>query len=82
MTQRKKRMVVVKETSQTATLKDAQMAVYWPSSTHGVFGLATKGPGKGSRISPIVPQITVNGKTSIIDATPEATELWRKEPWN
>ena len=73
---------LLKETAQTVTLKDAQMAVYWPTNTHGIFGLASSGPGKGSRISPIVPQITVNGKTAVIDATIKAIEEWRKEPWN
>jgi len=70
------------EKIEIAVLKDAQMAVHWSSATKGVLGLASIGPQKGSRITPIIPKIKLNGVTSIMDVTKEAVEMWRKEPWN
>ena len=63
-------------------LKDAQMAVYWSSETRGVVGLAITGPQKGSRISPVIPKIELNGITSVMDASDKATKQWRKQLWD
>lgn len=63
-------------------LKDAQMAVYWSNQTRGVLGLASIGPQKGSRITPIIPEMELNGVTAVMDATPKAAKLWRKQPWD
>ena len=63
-------------------LKDAQMAVYWSSQTKGVLGLASIGPQQGSKITPIIPAITLNGVTSIMDTSKEAVEQWKKQPWS
>jgi hypothetical protein len=63
-------------------LKNAQMAVYWSSATKSVLGLASIGPQKGSRISPVIPAITLNGVTSIMDASKEAVEKWKMQPWD
>ena len=73
---------LVKHENETAILKDAQMAVYWSTKTGGVLGLASIGPQKGSRISPIVPKIELNGVTSVMDATKEAVKKWREQEWN
>jgi len=62
-------------------LSDAQMAVYWSSKTRGVLGLASIGPQDGSRITPIVPRIELNGVTSVMDCTPEACEKWKQAQW-
>ena len=63
-------------------LKDAQMAVYWPSSTRGVLGLAATGPTAGSRITPVIPQIELDGVTAVMNATCEAVTAWRSQPWS
>ena len=63
-------------------LADAQMCLFWSKETRGVLGLAAHGPAKGSRIGPVVPQIELDGVSSIIDMTPEAVEKWRAQPWN
>lgn len=63
-------------------LKNARMAVYWSSATRGVLGLASIGPQKGSRISPSIPAIELEGVTSIMDCTEKAKKLWESEPWN
>ena len=64
------------------TLKNAQMCVYWSPETHGVLGLAATGPAKGSRITPQVLSIELDGVTSIMDMTDEAVKKWRAEPWS
>ena len=71
----------VRYENETVTLKNAQMAVYWSTKTGGILGLASIGPQKGSKISPIVPRIELNGVTSVIDATKEAAEKWRLQEW-
>ena len=63
-------------------LSHARMVVSWPSSSHGLLGLAANGPPKGSRISPEVPRIDLDGVTSITDITPNAWKLFEAEPWS
>jgi len=62
-------------------LKDAQMCIYWPIKNKGVLGLPANGPEKGSRITPIIPQIELNGVTSVMDMTDKAVKKWREQPW-
>ena len=64
-----------------AVLTEAHMAVYWSSETRGVLGLAGIGPQAGSRITPVIPRIELNGVTAVMDCTPEAEAEWRKQPW-
>ena len=66
----------------TAVLHEAQMAVYWSEATRGVLGLASIGPQKDSKITPIVPTIELNGVTSIMDTTEEAVKIWKQQRWN
>ena len=67
---------------QYAILKDAQMAIYWSAETKGVLGLASIGPQSGSRISPIISKIELNGVTSIMDCSDKAVEQWQKKIWD
>jgi len=69
------------EAKQTAKLKNAQMAIYWSAETKGVIGLASIGPQEGSRISPPIPMIMLNGVTSVMDTTVMARKQWRIELW-
>lgn len=62
-------------------LSRARMIVYFSSDTKGVVGLASIGPQKGSRISPSIPKIKLNGVTSIMDCTKEAVNQMEKELW-
>jgi len=64
------------------TLKDAQMCVYWSAETRGVLGLASKGPQKGSKVTPIIPQIELNDVTAVMTATAEAEKQWRTGIWD
>lgn len=69
-------------TMSEVVLTKARMCVYWPSELHGVMGLATEGPIKGSRIGPAVARLHVRDITSVAEVSPEATTLWEAEPWN
>lgn len=70
-----------KKDGDTVVLSDARMAVYWSEETRGVLGLASIGPQQGSKITPSVPSIELNGITSVIDCTKKAQKLWEDEPW-
>lgn len=69
------------DTAQIA-LTDARMCVYWSKDTRGVLGLASHGPADGSRVSPAVPRIELNGVTSVVDMTAKAVLAWEREPWS
>jgi hypothetical protein len=62
----------------TIVLEKAQMCVYWSADVRGVFGLAATGPNNGCKISPPVPEMTIQDITAIAKATPEAVEAWEK----
>jgi len=67
--------------AETCTLKNAYMCVYWSEETKGVLGLAGIGPQSGSRITPAVPSIELNGVTCVMDMTKDAVEKWQEQPW-
>lgn len=73
---------VEERTEKTITLSKARMVVYWSSETRGLLGTATKGPQKGSRVSPPVERIELQNITAVIDATDEAAKAWEAEPWS
>jgi hypothetical protein len=73
---------LVSEEEGVVVLKSARMAVYWSTETKGVLGLASIGPQKGSRITPVVPKIKLNGVTSVIDCTKEAVKKWGAGIWS
>jgi len=64
-----------------ATLKEAQMCIYWSKETKGVLGLASKGPQKGSKVTPVIPQLEVNEVTAVMVATEGAIKAWRTGIW-
>lgn len=66
---------------QYAILKNARMCIYWPAANKGVVGLAAIGPVDGSRITPSIPSIEVNGVTAVMDCTPEAVKEWEIGKW-
>lgn len=62
-------------------LRRARMCVYWSEATRGALGLASTGPGKGSRISPAGPSIELRGITCVMECSPEAVAVWEQGPW-
>lgn len=63
------------------TLTKARMVVHWDQSTHGVLGIASRGVGKASRLSPAVDRIALRNITAVVDCTPEAEKSFSAEPW-
>lgn len=68
--------------AETCVLSDARMCVYWSQATKGVLGLAGIGPQAGSRVTPMVPKIELNGVTAVMDATDVAVQQWGKGLWS
>jgi hypothetical protein len=66
----------------TITLTNARMCVYWTCDLHGVFGLASRGPGAGCRIGPSVERITLRDVTAVIECSESAATEWGKEIWS
>ena len=62
-------------------LKNAKMCVYWSPATKGVLGLASIGPQNGSKLTPTIKEIEINGVTSIMDCDDVAVQQWEKELW-
>lgn len=69
-------------TSTVITLARARMIVYWSSETRGILGLAANGPAKGSRVTPQVPSLTLQGVTAVGDCTERAAEMMEKGTWS
>ena len=67
--------------NKTAIIHEAQMAIYWSPDTHGVLGLASQGPGGNCRISPLIPEIYLEGVVSVSVCTGVAELAWRAQPW-
>lgn len=64
----------------TVTLKNARNCIYWSAKTGGFMGLASKGPGAGSRIGERVDQIELRKITSVIEVSDAAVSAWEMEP--
>ena len=58
------------------TLTDAKMCLYWSKETGGVLGLAAGGPAKGSKLTPAVPSIDLNGVTATMECSADAIAAW------
>jgi len=69
------------EEKNTVVLEKAQMAIYWSADVHGVLGLAATGPTHDCRIGPPVPRLALNGMTAVMDASDQALDAWKSQPW-
>lgn len=75
---------------ESITLRDARNAVKWSTDTHGVFGLVSGGPKRGSRITAKVPTFTLmnlrkEGGPRVgfaAEATAAAVIEWEKGLWS
>lgn len=65
----------------TVRVEKAQMAVYWSSDCKGIMGLAAVGPTQGCKIGPVVPAITLQKVTAVMEASADAEKAWRAAPW-
>lgn len=66
---------------ETIKLRAARMCVYWSADMHGVFGLASMGPGASCRIGPPV-DFEVRDITGVMEVTPGAVAKWEASPWS
>jgi len=60
----------------TITLTKARNCIYWSAKTGGFMGLASDGPGAGSRIGATVDKIELRKVTAVLEVTPKAVEAW------
>lgn len=60
----------------TITLKRARNCIYWSAATGGFMGLASRGPGKGSRIGAVVSSIELRKVTSVAEMSADAVASW------
>lgn len=67
-------------TGDTVTLTNARNCLFWSAKTGGFMGLASKGPGAGSRIGDRVISIELRKATAVVEMTAEAVAAWEKEP--
>lgn len=68
------------ENTDTLALDNGHMVVYHSADSHGVVGIARRGPGSGARVSPPA-KIALRAVTAVFVATPEAKAKWEAEPW-
>ena len=67
---------------ETIRIEDARMVVFWPEDSHGICGLANKGPGQGAKIGPRVKAITLRAVTAVFEVSSTAAAAWEREPWS
>jgi len=63
-------------------LELARMCIYWSEDVKGILGLAAMGPSKTCRVGPVVPAITLQNVTAIMEASKEAAKAWTTIVWN
>jgi hypothetical protein len=61
-------------------LRNARQAVYYSAETHGLLGLATNGPAKGSKIGPAA-NIEVRRVVNVIECSQAAIAAWETAKW-
>lgn len=70
---------IVKREGDAVTLRDARRAWSWQGAL-SCSELATKGPGKGSKICAKVSRVVVLGAIEIIDCAEAASKAWADAP--
>ena len=53
----------------------------WVAPKKGIFGLASDGPGKGSRVGAVA-DCEVHQVTNVIEVTEKAAKVWEGTGWN
>ena len=60
----------------TIVLAGARNCLYWSAETGGFMGLASAGPGIGSRIGAKVDRIELRKVTAVLEMSPDAVAAW------
>jgi len=61
-------------------LSSARCCIYWTKKTGGIFGLATVGPVKGSRVGRMVSSVMLRDVCLVMEATDSAVYEWEGAP--
>lgn len=61
-------------------LKNARMALYWPKSVGGVFGLGEIGPNSETKVSAKLDSVSLVGVTAVFSVSRKAEETWNNAP--
>ena len=75
-------LVEYDDTAGTILLQQARNCLFWSKETLGFMGLAAIGPQPGSRVSPAVPEMALDGVTSVMLTTDTAKTQWELGIWN
>ena len=70
------------EATEIILLQEARNCLFWSKETFGFLGLAKIGPQTGSRVSPSVPELMLNGVTAVLVATRTARAQWELGLWS
>ena len=75
-------LVSTLENGNAVKLKGARHCFYYTrvKSHEGTYGLASYGPGEGSKVGPVVTML-VRDVAKIVDCTPIAEENWNRAIW-
>jgi hypothetical protein len=73
---------LIEEKDDSVVLADARCAVYWAAPTKSLFGLASHGPDKESRISRPCKIVKIRNVETLIDVSDKAYQAWCAEPWH
>jgi hypothetical protein len=60
----------------TVKLKKARNCIYWSAKTGGFGGLASNGPGVGSRLGAVIDEIDLRKVTSVCEMSVDAVKAW------
>lgn len=64
----------------SVTLYGCRNAMYWSQETGGFLGLASKGPGAGSKIGETAEEALLHDVTSVAKCSADAAKKW--ETWS
>ena len=64
------------ETNNSLVLTDCRNVIHWSADTKGFLGLASDGPGSGSKIGATAPRVLIHDITSLADCTEKASKAF------
>jgi len=66
---------------ETIKLRAGRNVIFWSADTKGFMGLASSGPGNGSRVGPAA-DIELRNVTAVVECSSAAAAKWESSPWN
>ena len=59
------------------TITEMRNVIYWPKEVDGVFGLASNGPNKDTKLGARIKEIKLYKVTSVFEVEPDALKKWK-----